>query len=152
MLAGRLRSLAPVTLLLLVVPLTWTVREARELTRPDTRVAARDWVERNLPGGAFVASDPGTPSLEGVRVLELEQPGPGRGFDENRSVRRLRELGVEYVLVTGAVADPVLAARGRYPREAAFYDELEVEGERAFSVTRGDRRSGPWVAVYHVRS
>jgi len=30
-LAGRLRSLTPVTLLLLIVPLTWSIREARAL-------------------------------------------------------------------------------------------------------------------------
>src|SRR6266702_8247791 len=31
-LAGRMRSLAPVTLLLLVVPLTWSIRDTKELT------------------------------------------------------------------------------------------------------------------------
>ena len=31
-LAGRLRSLAPVTALLLIIPLTWSIRDARELT------------------------------------------------------------------------------------------------------------------------
>jgi hypothetical protein len=39
-LAGRLRAFAPVTLLLLIVPLTWTVRDTRELTArpPETAV------------------------------------------------------------------------------------------------------------------
>ena len=32
-LAGRLRSVAPVTILLLAVPLTWSVRETRDLTK-----------------------------------------------------------------------------------------------------------------------
>jgi 4-amino-4-deoxy-L-arabinose transferase-like glycosyltransferase len=36
-LAGRFRSFAPVTLLLLIVPLTWTVRDTRKLTEPDAR-------------------------------------------------------------------------------------------------------------------
>ena len=36
-LAGRLRALAPVTLLLLVVPLTWSIRDDVRLTRTDTR-------------------------------------------------------------------------------------------------------------------
>jgi len=43
-LAGSLRSLAPVTLLLLVVPFTWDVRDARDLTRTDARVVAHGWV------------------------------------------------------------------------------------------------------------
>jgi 4-amino-4-deoxy-L-arabinose transferase-like glycosyltransferase len=36
-LAGRFRSFAPVTLLLLIVPLTWTVRDTRELRKNDAR-------------------------------------------------------------------------------------------------------------------
>jgi 4-amino-4-deoxy-L-arabinose transferase-like glycosyltransferase len=151
-LAGRLRSLAPVTLLLLVVPLVWSIRDARELTRTDTRVVASRWIERNLPPDAVIAAEPSTLPLDRFRVVRLALPGPGRRFDENRSAARLREQGVGYVLVSGAVADRVLAARDRYPREAAFYDELDVEGDRAFFVEAGSKRSGPWVAVYHLRS
>ena len=47
-LAGRLRGLAPVTLLLLVVPLTWSIRDARTLTKTDTRVVAHRWIESHL--------------------------------------------------------------------------------------------------------
>jgi hypothetical protein len=151
-LAGRLRSLAPVTLLLLVVPLVWSIRDARELSRTDTRVVASRWIERNLPPDAVIAAEPSTLPLERFRVVRLALPGPGREFDENRSAARLREQDVGYVLVSGAVADRVLAARDRYPREAAFYDELEVEGERVLRVEPGSDRSGPWVAVYHLRS
>lgn len=151
-LAGRLRSLAPVTLLLLVVPLTWSIRDARELTRTDTRVVAARWLVRNLPPDASFAAEPSTLPLEAYRAVRLRLPGPGRPFDENRSAARLRQQGVGYVLVSGAVADRVRAARDEYPREAAFYDELEVEGERAFFVEAGSDRSGPWVAVYHLRS
>jgi hypothetical protein len=45
-LAGRFRSFAPVTLLLLVVPFAWTVRDTRELTRSDTGPALVRAVER----------------------------------------------------------------------------------------------------------
>jgi hypothetical protein len=151
-LAGRLRSLAPVTLLLLVVPLVWSIQDARELTRTDTRVVAARWIERNLPPDAAIAAEPSTLPLDGHRVVRLALPGPGREFDENRSAARLRGQGVQYVLVSGAVADRVRAARDDYPRDAAFYDELALEGERAFYVEAGSRRSGPWVAVYHLRS
>jgi hypothetical protein len=49
-LAGRFRAFAPVTLLLLVVPFAWTVRDTRELTRSDTGPALVQAVER-LPSG-----------------------------------------------------------------------------------------------------
>src|SRR5262249_39595024 len=51
-LAGRIRALVPVTLLLLVVPLTWTIRDDVRLTKTDTRVVARQWIERHAPGSA----------------------------------------------------------------------------------------------------
>src|SRR5207237_2074212 len=54
-LAGRVRYLAPVTLILLVVPLAWSIRDDRLLTRTDPRVTAYHWSERNLPHGARVA-------------------------------------------------------------------------------------------------
>jgi hypothetical protein len=149
-LAGRFRALAPVTLLLLVIPLTWSVRDTKQLTRTDTRVIAHGWVEQHLPRGTHIAADPSTPSFERLRVLQLGLPGPKRPFDENRDLARLKELGIRDVVVTGAVTDRVLAARSDYPREARFYDDLEERTQRIYFLEPGDGRSGPWVAVYRL--
>jgi Dolichyl-phosphate-mannose-protein mannosyltransferase len=147
-LAGRFRSLAPVTLLLLVVPLTWSIRDTKQLTRTDTRIFAHEWLEQHVPPGTRVAADPSTPSFRDLKVLSLQLPGPGRGFDQNRSISRLRRLGIHIVVVTGAITDRVLAARDRYPREAAFYDELAHCGCRIYHLVSGHGRAGPWVAIY----
>src|SRR5205807_2192632 len=147
-LAARFRSLAPVALLLLVVPLTWSIRDAKKLTRTDTRVIAHSWVERHISSGTFTAVDPSTPSFESLRVLRLQLPGPKRKFDENRNLARLRRLGVRIVVVTGAVTDRVLAARSNYPREAAFYDALKVRAKLVYHLDPGDGRAGPWVSIY----
>ena len=149
-LAGRVRAVAPVTLLLLVVPLTWAVRETQELTRTDTRVVAARWIAENVDEGAVFAVDPSSPELRGYRVVELELPGPGRDFDENRDVAVLRRRGVTHVVATGAIADRVLAAREEYPRESAFYDALARETRRVYRVDPGGGLAGPWVAVYHL--
>jgi hypothetical protein len=149
-LAGRMRSLAPVTLLLLVVPLTWSIRDTKLLTRTDTRIVAHRWVERHLAPGTRIAADPSTPSFERMDVLPLFLPGPGRGFDPNRNVGRLRRLGVRDVVVTGAITDRVLAARDHYPREAAFYDDLRTKARRVFYLVPGGDLAGPWVAVYRL--
>ncbi|MDP9303576.1 MAG: glycosyltransferase 87 family protein [Actinomycetota bacterium] len=149
-LAGRMRSLAPVTLLLLVVPLTWSIRDTKELTRTDTRIVAHGWVERHIAPGTRIAADPSTPSFERLDVLPLLLPGPKRGFDPNRDVARLRRLGIHDVVVTGAVTDRVLAARDRYPREAAFYDDLRTKARRVFYLLAGGDLAGPWVAVYRL--
>jgi len=149
-LAGRIRPLAPVALALLLVPLMWSLGDNRELNRTDTRVEAQAWIERNVPAGASVAAESSTPPLDGFLTTRLELPGPGRPFDPNRDVDRLRAAGVRYVVVTGAVADRVLAARDRYVHEARFYDELAETGRRVFYLEPGERLSGPWVAVFRV--
>jgi Dolichyl-phosphate-mannose-protein mannosyltransferase len=149
-LAARFRPLAPVTLLLLVVPLTWSIRDTRELTRTDTRVIAHRWVERHVPRGIHVAADPSTPSFATLDVLHLALPGPKRGFDSNRDVARLRQQGIRYVIVTASVTDRVLAARSDYPREASFYDSLENKTKLVFHLEPGDGRAGPWVSIYRL--
>jgi hypothetical protein len=149
-LAGRLRALAPVTLLLLVVPLTWSVRDAAELTRKDTRVAARDWIVTHVPRDAKIATDPSTADLPGYDVVPLALPGPGRPFDPHRDVVRLRLDGVRYVVLTGAVEDRVYDARDRYPREVRFNYQLADEGEPVYTTPPREKLSGPWVAVYRI--
>jgi hypothetical protein len=149
-LAGRMRSLAPVTLLLLVVPLTWSIRDTKELTKTDTRVVAAGWVERHLAHGTQIAADPSTPSFAGLRVLSLSLPGPKRPFDENRNLRRLRRLGVKDVVITGAVTDRVLAARSTYPRESRFYDQLRTHARRIYHLEPGGELAGPWVSVFRL--
>ena len=148
-LAGRLRGLAPVTLLLLVVPLTWSIRDARRLTKTDTRVVAHRWVESHLPHGARIAADSSLTPFAGFRVLKLRLPLPEeKAADPNRNVGHLRSAGVRYAVVTGAIADRVLAAREHYPHESAFYEALR-RTLRLFYIRPGGRYAGPWVAVYH---
>jgi hypothetical protein len=166
-LAGRVTRLAPVALALLVVPLAWSLADNAELRKDDTRVVAARWIERALPSDARFAADPSllprlhlppfpstststSPSPGQRRVLRLELPGPGRPSDPNRDLARLRARGVRYVAVTGAVADRVLAARDRYPREARFYEDLERDARRVYRVEAGGDLAGPWVAVYRL--
>jgi 4-amino-4-deoxy-L-arabinose transferase-like glycosyltransferase len=149
-LAGRFRVVASVTLLLLVIPLTSSIRDAKELTKTDTRIVAHRWIESHIPPGTKVAVDPSTPALQDLKVLRLELPGPGRERDRDRSIPRLRELGVRYVFVTGAVTDRVLAARSAYPSEARFYESLRTRETRVYYRGPGDDLGGPWVAVYRL--
>jgi 4-amino-4-deoxy-L-arabinose transferase-like glycosyltransferase len=149
-LAGRFRRLAPVALALLVVPLAWSVGDDAELTRTDTRAVALEWVAGELPRDGLVALDSSLPAPVGRRTLGLELPGPGRASDPRRDLARLRSRGVRYVVVNGSVADRVLAARDRYPREARFYDDLRRDATGVYRVESGDGRAGPWVAVYRL--
>ena len=148
--AGRLRALAPVTMLLLVVPLTYSIRDDVDLTRTDTRAVAARWIRGHLPDDSLIAAESSTPPLLGYPELPLLLPGPGRRSDPNRSVERLRRQGVDYVLVTGAVADRVLAARSHYPRETRFYSDLRRRTKRVYYLKPGGDLTGPWVAVYRL--
>ena len=136
-LAGRFRALAPVTLLLLVVPLTWSIRDDKRLTRTDTRIAAARWIDAHVPKGAEIAAESSTAVPGGYTVVPIPLPLPGRDAEVD-----VGHAG--WILVSGAVADRVLAARDVYPRRAAFYARLP---KPAFRLDPHDGTSGPWVAV-----
>jgi 4-amino-4-deoxy-L-arabinose transferase-like glycosyltransferase len=149
-LAGRLRSLAPVTFLLLAVPLTWSLRDTRELRKTDVRAVAHEWIVDNVPKNARIAADPSLPDFPGYRMVHLLLPRPGEPFDPNRDVDRLREAGVSYLVLTGAVEDRVLAAREHYPREAAFVQEARREATRVYRRGPDGRLGGHWVEVFRL--
>jgi 4-amino-4-deoxy-L-arabinose transferase-like glycosyltransferase len=149
-LAGRQRVLAPLTLALLIVPLVWAISDDVRLTRTDTRAVAHGWILSHIPPGSTVAAESSTPPLAGYRIVGLALPGPGRPFDPDRDVAHLRAEGVRYALVTGAIADRVLAARDRYPREARFYDDVRLQAKRVYHVEPGHGLAGPWVSVYRL--
>lgn len=148
--AGSVRLVAPVFAVLLVVPLVWAIDDTRALRGEDARLRAHAWIAEVVPAGAVVAADPSTLPLEGRDVIRLELPGPGRPFDERRSLPALRAAGVRWVLVSGAVTDRVLARRDLYPREARFYDAL-ARLPAAFAAS-GEQPglAGPWVRVHRL--
>jgi 4-amino-4-deoxy-L-arabinose transferase-like glycosyltransferase len=149
-LAGRLRALAPFTVGLAIVPLVWAIGDDARLTRTDTRAVAHGWIVSHVPRGATVAAESSAPTLDGYLIVGLALPGPGRPFDPDRDVARLRAENVGYVLVTGAVADRVLAARDRYPREARFYDQLRTQARAVYHLEPGRGLTGPWVSLYRL--
>jgi 4-amino-4-deoxy-L-arabinose transferase-like glycosyltransferase len=146
-LAGRFRQFAPVTLLLLIVPFTWTVRDTRELTKKDTRAVAVARVERAV-GSKPLAEDPGLPRIRGD-VVSLELPTRW-SHDPRRSFSRLP--AGSFVWVNGDIADRVRDARDVYPQENAFYDALARRGRLVFRLEPSDRLAGPWVALYQLPS
>jgi 4-amino-4-deoxy-L-arabinose transferase-like glycosyltransferase len=146
--AGRFRPLAPVTLLLLIVPLTWTIRDDKALTRTDTRIVAARWIAAHVPPHTHIAADPSTALRGTFDVLPLQLPAPWQPPDPNRDVRRLRREGIKVVVTTGAIADRVRKAADRYPKEVRFYDDLQARGRLLYRVTAGGGRSGPWVDVF----
>src|SRR5262249_24580041 len=139
---------APLAVCLLAVPLVWSIGDARDLTRTDTRAVALPKIERALPAGAPIAVDPSAPPLQ-RRVLDLQLPGPGRPTDPTRHLASLRARGIRYVLVTGAVTERVLRARSDYPFESRFYDSL-AKLTPVVDVEPRHGLGGPWVRLYRI--
>ena len=104
-------------------------------------------VERAV-GSKPLAEDPGLPRVAGdVAALGL----PTRwSHDPRRSFSRLP--AGSFVWVNGDVADRVRDARDVYPQENEFYDALEHRARLVLRVEPGDRRAGPWVALYQLPS
>lgn len=150
-LAGSLRAAFPVALIALLVPLAWSVGDARELTGTDTRLRADAWVQRHVPAADTIAADPSTLPLAGRAVVRLELPGPGRPSDPRRDLDALRRLGVKWVILSGVVTDRVLAVPDRYSREAHFYEALSHGSRPAFAVFPSEPAlAGPWVRIYRL--
>ena len=125
-LAGSIRAAVPLALVALALPLAWTRRDTRELTRTDTRLRADAWVGANVPRAdrdrgrpVDLARSPGRRR----RPARASRPRSALGSERGIS-QRLRREGVKWVIVSGAVTDRVLAAPDRYPREALFYERL----------------------------
>lgn len=149
-LAGRRRILAVTAVVVAVVPLWWSIGDARSLTGRDPRLDAAAWIDRTIPGDERIAADPSTLPLVGKTVVRFELPGPGRAFDSRRDLGVLRADGVRWLVVGGSIADRVLAAADRYPREARFYRRLErMQPAYATPETPG-RRERPWLRVYRI--
>jgi hypothetical protein len=152
-LAGRFRSFAPVTLLLLVVPFTWTVRDTERLTKPDTRTETLPRVERTVRAAELrgassaLTIDPGLPQPRLDAVVRVAFPAPWADFDRRR---RLDLPG--FVWVNGSIVDRVRAAPDEYPEEAAYYNRLARDARLLFRVEPGESMSGPWVALFQLPS
>jgi 4-amino-4-deoxy-L-arabinose transferase-like glycosyltransferase len=148
--AGRGRTLAIAALVAAVVPLWWSVADARSLTGRDPRLAAAAWIDRTIPREERIAADSSTLPLRGRPVVRLALPGPGRPFDPRRSLDTLHADGVHWLVVGGSVADRVLAAASDYPREARFYRALERLLPAYATRSEPGRRPRPWLRVYRI--
>ncbi len=143
-----------------VTPLTRSVLHDLLLTRTDTRTLAWQWIERNIEPGTIVATQAygppipakDSPSVGGSKVREMKDrvkeallqdrlvyevrhiQGP-----EMHDVARLVAEGASYAVVNDYCARRHLAFRDIYPKEAAFYGELDKKASLAaeFSPYKG---------------
>ena len=145
-----------------VLPLTASLAFDRDLSGPDTRELAKEWIERNLPAGSLIAVENYGPPLVredqlhhyrkagldpvAYRLVRLKLPVPGTP-ERTRDLARLREQGVEYVVTSSRVRDRVMAAAADYPDLAAFYRQLDQQAELVKVFRPGAGERGPVLAA-----
>jgi hypothetical protein len=160
-----LPAAAVVLAVALVAPLSSSIAFDRELSGPDTREVAREWIQRNVPAGSLIAVENYGPPLVredqlphyhdrgldpvAYRLVRLKLPVPGTP-ERTHDLARLREQGVEYVVTSSRVRERVLAAAADYPELAAFYRRLDAEAELVKEFLPGPDEHGPVLRLYRL--
>jgi hypothetical protein len=146
----------------------------RLLTRPDTRVVAGEWIEREIPADARIAMEPYSPAVRLSRAMvrdERERLGNSvadtiarRRYDQflaspvspnergywlfrlNRyDLDRLLGDRVEYVVLSGFTYQRYQRACDRYAEACRFYKELERRGTLIYAIDPGADGQALWV-------
>lgn len=176
--AGRLNRLpatwrvsgAALAVLLAAAPIFVSFPGHFERLKKDTRTEAREWIEKNIPAGSFIAVEVYGPELLGPHILALlAEDVRGRVLERKRDTPNYavqpipmfstlpERSGPFYDLSLYEVADIVITSSMvryryeqdpvRFKRQIAFYAELEVEFERVREFVP-DERPGPTIIVY----
>ena len=137
--AARPLLACAVALITIVWTAADTVRFDHLLTRPDTRLTARAWVQANVAPDELVLTDGGVdaPPLQGV--AQGIQPVGRALFDG--TLDEYRRQGISYVIASSFTADAPNLDPARDARRRAFYATLEQEATRVveFRAYRGER-------------
>ncbi|MDY6853864.1 MAG: glycosyltransferase family 39 protein [Thermodesulfobacteriota bacterium] len=111
-----------ITLVLIALPTINIVRYDYLLTQKDTRVIAKEWVEKNIPPGSKVGQD----SYTGELSHELFQVTKMFSISST-PFTYYRENGYQYLLVSDTQYKRYLAEPDKYPGNVEFYKNLFAE-------------------------
>lgn len=170
--AGKRRA-AVAAFLVLVVLISIASGYSSHFRRyePDSRTLAREWIEANVPSGAFIVAESYTPELmapqillsldKGIRQALLRrtadrpqyavQPLPMmQVYPEKTAVFYDLSLfpDVDIIITSGAITSRYRKEPERFPGHIAFYGELEKSFILIKEFTGG---TGPKVTIYKTR-
>lgn len=118
---GRKGWLSTLLILILILPSVYKViRFDLVLTQTDTRTAARDWIEENIPAGSYVAKE-----MYGPPLSEEKYNVHYRHTLGQVSLEYLSNRGVEFVVISDIMYSRFVSAPDEFPRQAKFYRSLE---------------------------
>ncbi len=118
------------------------------LSRPDTRVLATEWIEREIPLGSRIAMEPYSPALRVAPAMVREGEDAG-GYRISRlndyDLDRLIERKVGYVVLSGFVYQRYQRACERFPANCRFYRDLDHRATLVFTIEPGVEGQRLWV-------
>jgi len=146
----RLKAAMPLLAVLLV-----SVWPAYQLARfdisklgPSTRIQAREWLVRNLPGGSKIAQESYGALLAGTSFVMAEEGA----LPAAHTLAEYREAGYQYLIASSYMYERYLAEPSRYVREATFYHDLFSRGRLIQQFEGSLTSSGPTIRVYDIRA
>jgi 4-amino-4-deoxy-L-arabinose transferase-like glycosyltransferase len=140
--------------LLLVAPLSQSVRHDISLMGVNTRLEARRWLEENAATGSLVLQETYGAPLEGI-ALESQEVGDFYKFDaivEQDPDAQARLRLAEYLVASSYIYGRYYAEPERYADAVAWYDRLFAEGDLLVEFAPNWQRNGPVVRIYRANS
>jgi hypothetical protein len=118
-----------------VVPLVNAVMQNVLLSRPDTRLLAKQWVESNVPEGAHIATQwygpplatPDDPEAGSLRVYDVDIIDPFRSTSELYTLSYYQSQGVDYVILSSFIYQLSRVDLQEHAERTRFYDMLNEE-------------------------
>ena len=126
-----------VTLVSISQGIIFSCKHNHLISKPDTRVLARDWISNNLPYGSKIVAEGYSPNLQVYYDRDRLKENINNYQVENvwtdlprNSLNEYKEQGVEYVVTSSYIRDRYLDS----PSEYNFYTVLEEEAEQIFNI------------------
>jgi len=126
-----------------------SLAHVRQVTLPDTRVAAMGWAGAHLPPGARVLREPHTPTLELLLLGNRPRLAVTALEWSLADAPPAQVAAADYLVVSSAMYDRFLADPLRYAAEAAFYRRIFARYPliAAFAPEPG-RTTGPTIRIF----
>jgi hypothetical protein len=153
-----------------VVPILTQYPGHFERLKPDTRVAAREWIEQRIPAGSFIVWEYYGPELLQPVDLWSQEPDVRRllaSGDAGRPLYAVQTMPMlqikpercevfydlslygmaDFVVITDAVRDRYEKDRARFSRQVSFYNDLETAYTR-LKQFRPNGMTGPTITIF----
>jgi len=145
---GSMRTLCGSVLLALLAwqPASEAIVGNINMSLPDTRMLAREWIQTNLPAGSAVATDAYSAPLDADRFRLMKT------FSlSSESPEFYQEQEIEYLVTSSRMRERFAAEADRYESNLEFYERLELGGALVYQIAPIPwQRTGPSVSVYQI--